>query len=227
MSSLLPTTMICSQTHENYSTQRRKWSATGGRVSNTHLSVGFDSRPWCAPGGLPTPLLPCAGPAASEDAEPAQQQRQHPLLPWGPSRPQTSGTSTGCHHGPGGLEPDRSGSACPGFCPHRSPSLCLPEAPPPGCGGHPTNLCRPARLVPPGKTDAPRAQEASEPSSPSEARLPHLMSGPLAEPLLVNIWSPFPKARDQTQTIKRLLEQKKKKKIYSPLHKFCYMILEY
>ena len=63
------------------------------------------------------------------------------------------------------------------------PSLCLPEAPPPRCGGHLTNLCRPARLVPPGKADAPRAQEASEPSSPSEARLPHLMSGPLAEPL--------------------------------------------
>lgn len=63
------------------------------------------------------------------------------------------------------------------------PSLCLPEAPPPGRGGHLTNLCRPARLAPPGKADAPRAQEASEPSSPSEARLPYLMSGPLAEPL--------------------------------------------
>ena len=45
------------------------------------------------------------------------------------------------------------------------PSLYFPEAPPPGCGDHLTNLCRPARLVPPGKADAPTAQEAREPSS--------------------------------------------------------------
>ncbi|MXQ79732.1 hypothetical protein E5288_WYG007002 [Bos mutus] len=45
------------------------------------------------------------------------------------------------------------------------PSLCLPEAPPPGCGDHLTNLCRPARLVLPGKADTPTAQEASKPSS--------------------------------------------------------------
>ena len=170
-----------SKTHKNYSTQRRRWSATAGWVSNTHLSVGFDSRPRCAPGGLPTPLLPCAGPAASEDAEPAQWQRQRPPLPWhARAAPRQVGQSTGCRHRPG---EGRSGSACPGFCPHRSP-ISLPSWSATSWMWWPPDQPLQASQVGTSwkgwHSHSTRGQQAQ---LRSKARLPDLMSGPLAEPL--------------------------------------------
>lgn len=98
------------------------------------------------------------------------------------------------------------------------PSLCLPKAPPPGCGDHLTNLCRPARLVLLERLTLPHHKRPATPA-PLEGQAPRsdVRASGRAPPWLTT-WSPFPKARDQMPTIKGFWSKKRKKKKQSILY---------
>ena len=188
-----------SQTHKNYSNQRRRWSATAGRVSNTHLSVGFDSRPRCAPGGAPDPTPPMRWPGSlwrcRASAVAAAVSSSSLTCP---SRPQTSGTK---HWMP----PQAWRSAwtrplwicTPWVLPTQIPHLCtflkrhlldVVTTWPTSAGQPGWYLLEKLTLPQHKRPESPAPLEGQAPP-------PDIRASGWAPPWLTT-WSPFPKARD-------------------------------